>query len=169
MSDEIIVVVVVGVGDIDVVEMGWGVFDCVGNVLVEYMCCVRGYNLFVFVVVDECIWVVVGKVVDVGLCLVGVVVCDLLVFFVEFCLYVFLDNVYIIVDWLCILDVEIGLVVVLIVVGLGIINDLMKLVVKDVGWCYVVVGIVVFMDGYMGVGVFISDNGVKVMMQCVVL
>ena len=167
MSDEIIAAAVAGAGDTDVVEMGRGVLDRAGNVLAEHMCRARGHNLPALVVADERTWAVAGKAVDAGLRSAGVVACDPLVFPAEPCLYASLDNAHTIADRLRTLDAETGSAVVPIAVGSGTINDLTKLAAKDVGRRYAVVGTVASMDGYTGAGAPISDNGVKVTMQCV--
>ncbi|WP_042842509.1 sn-glycerol-1-phosphate dehydrogenase [Cutibacterium namnetense] len=167
MSDEIIAAAVAGAGDTDVVEMGRGVLDRAGNVLAEHMCRARGHNLPALVVADERTWAVAGKAVNAGLRSAGVAACDPLVFPAEPCLYASLDNAHTIADRLRTLDAETGSPVVPIAVGSGTVNDLTKLAAKDLGRRYAVVGTAASMDGYTGAGAPISDNGVKVTMQCV--
>lgn len=167
MTDEIITRAVKEAGDTDVVDVRRGALDRAGTILTEHMCRVGDHVLPALVVADERTWAVAGHAVRDGLERAGVPTCEPLVFPAEPCLYASLDNAHAIADRLCALDAGTGETVVPIAVGSGTINDLTKLAAKDLGRRYAVVGTAASMDGYTGAGAPISDNGVKVTMQCV--
>lgn len=168
MSDEIIARAVADAGDTDVVDVGRGVASRAGGVIADALAKQPDGSLApVLIVADENTWEAAGKTVAESFKAADVPLTEPLIFPAHPIPYASLDNAHSIAERLLALDKETGAQVVPVAIGSGTMNDLTKLAAKDLGRRYAVVGTAASMDGYTGAGAPISDNGVKVTMNCV--
>lgn len=165
MTNSVVDQALAGAKDTEVVEVGRGVIAKSGSIISQAMC--SGAKLPAMVIADERTWNVAGEMVNESLRSVGVTVAEPLIFPAEPCLYASLDNSERIADTLIEADKTFGNEVVPVTVGSGTLNDLTKLAAKKLGRRYAVVGTAASMDGYTGAGAPISNDGVKVTMQCI--
>lgn len=121
----------------------------------------------VLLIADERTWQVAGQAVHDGLRSQGSRLAEPLVFPGSPTLYASLDNARRIATAIREADQASGAVVVPVAVGAGTLNDLVKLAAQETDRRYAVVGTAASMDGYTGSGAPISDQGVKVTLNCV--
>lgn len=168
MSDEIIAAALAGAGDTDVVEVGRGILARTGTIIADALAeQADGSTAPVLIVADALTWRAAGRTVAESLEIAGVPMTQPYIFSAHPIPYASLDNAHSIAERLLALDKETGARVVPVAIGSGTINDLTKLAAKDLGRRYGVVGTAASMDGYTGAGAPISDNGVKVTVNCV--
>ncbi|WP_130865737.1 sn-glycerol-1-phosphate dehydrogenase [Acidipropionibacterium timonense] len=168
MSDMIIKAALADARDTDIVEVGRGAVSRIGKAIRDTMN--SGAEIDrrpVMLVADARTWRVAGEAVTTSLANAGVPTVEPLVFPATPTLYASLDNARHIAAVLRQRDNEVDAEVFPIAVGSGTINDLTKLAAKDLGRRYAVVGTAASMDGYTGAGAPISNDGVKVTMNCV--
>lgn len=168
MSDDIIAKALAGAGDTDHVAVGRGVINRTGQILAESLArSLDGTPLPVMIIADQRTWDAAGHLAHTSLQDAGIPLADPLIFPAHPTLYASLDNARTIATTLQDRDRAVGAPVVPLAVGSGTVNDLVKLAAKDLGRRYAVIGTAASMDGYTGAGAPISDNGVKITMNCV--
>ncbi|WP_208542713.1 sn-glycerol-1-phosphate dehydrogenase [Cutibacterium modestum] len=168
MRDTIIEAALTSARDTDTVVIGRGAVARTGKAIRDAMdtstdCEMRP----AMIVADDCTWHVAGNKVTAALAEARIPVVEPLVFPATPTLYASLDNANRIAKVLRDRDFQRGVTVIPVAVGSGTINDLTKLAARDLGRRYAVVGTAASMDGYTGAGAPISDNGVKITMNCV--
>ncbi|WP_420174433.1 sn-glycerol-1-phosphate dehydrogenase [Luteococcus sp. OSA5] len=158
--DSILAQALEGADQTDVVSTGRGVLDDCGPVLAR---CAPGSAALL--VADENTWQVAGERTGRALETAGITLATPLVFPARPTLYASLDNAARIREALAEAERQHGPVLP-VAVGAGTLNDLVKMAAHQSGRRYAVVGTAASMDGYTGAGAPISDNGVKITMNC---
>ncbi|GAA1397175.1 sn-glycerol-1-phosphate dehydrogenase [Luteococcus peritonei] len=149
----------------DAVSVGRGVLADSGRLLRETLCGPTEPRAVVLVA-DDNTWSACGEEVRDSLQRAGVPLAEPMVFPGRPAPYASLDNARSIADHLRSQDVATSSPVVPVCIGAGTLNDLVKLAAHDLDRRYAVVGTAASMDGYTGAGAPISDDGVKVTINC---
>ena len=150
----------------EVVSVGRGVLAGSGALLRDALCRDGDGLRPVVLVADDRTWAAAGVPVRDSLAAAGVPLAEPMVFPGNPVPYASLDNARSIAEHLRSQDVATRATVVPVCIGAGTLNDLVKLAAKDLERRYAVVGTAASMDGYTGAGAPISDDGVKVTVDC---
>ncbi len=159
--DDILATAVRDADQTEAVAVARGAADDCGPLLRQ-----TGDGAPLLVVADENTWAAAGPQTSRAASSAGLQLAESMVFPASPTLYASLDNAAAIRDAITAADAAMGREVLPVAVGAGTLNDLVKMAAHELGRRYVVVGTAASMDGYTGAGAPISNDGVKITMNC---